>query len=183
MRNSLIASFLRCPVLPFRRPAAMIVMLSVRCRAFLSVAGQHHRSLPRGGPSDLQERSQEVVRNRVKQYCPTLGWSAAERAEETDNFLFATKAIPSFFSDKVVIDAGCGNGRYINILNSITTPPPRLIIGVDLVGGVVLAARTARSSTNVVFLRIDLNVLPLMHEGTVDYVYSIGVLHHTPDAA
>ena len=131
----------------------------------------------------LQERSKQSFGVEWNEYYPTLGWSDAESREEIDNFLIGTRAIPSFFSNRVVVDAGCGNGRYINIVNRLASPPPRLILGVDLSDSIELAARNCAAFANVVFLRIDLNLLPTVLKSPVDYVYSIGVLHHTPDAA
>jgi SAM-dependent methyltransferase len=130
----------------------------------------------------VQELTRRFFGLEWTQYYPALGWAPSEGAEEGDNFLRYTKAIPSFFSDRIVIDAGCGNGRYINILNTISAPPPRLIIGVDLSDSVLLAARNCARFNNVLFLKIDLNVLPAVLKKPVDYVYSLGVLHYTPDA-
>lgn len=90
--------------------------------------------------------------------------------------------MPNFFAAKVVVDAGCGNGRYINILNRISDPAPRLIIGIELSDNVYLAAKNCSDYDNVVMLKMDLNLLPRVLKEPVDYVYSIGVLHHTPDA-
>ena len=130
----------------------------------------------------LQERTTHSFGVEWNKYYPRLGWAAPESAAEIDNFLIATKAIPSFFADAIVIDAGCGNGRYIGILNKISVPPPRLIIGVDLSHSVVLAATNCAQYDNVLFIRMDVNSLPDVIKAPVDYVYSIGVLHHTPDA-
>jgi SAM-dependent methyltransferase len=97
-------------------------------------------------------------------------------------FLTYTRSMPNFFIKKVVIDAGCGNGRYINIVNKISSPPPDLIIGIDLSDAIYIAARNCSVFSNVVFMKMDLNFLPRILKTPVDYIYSIGVLHHTPDA-
>jgi SAM-dependent methyltransferase len=187
MRRSLITTLLRCPLC---RSDLTIEPAGVRCLGG-HLFGLHENvidfstataTMPASASSHLQERTKKSFGLEWNDYYPTLGWSAAERAEEIDNFLITTKAIPSFFSNKIVIDAGCGNGRYINILNTISVPPPQLIIGVDLSDSVVLAARNCAGFDNVLFLRIDLNCLAEVLKDPVDYVYSIGVLHHTPDA-
>ena len=181
MQNSSIVTYLRCPVC---RSDFVLEAEAVRCRrghAFpwrdnvIDLSQATHAS-------PLQDRTSDSFGVEWTEYYPELGWTAPEVPEETDYFLAATRAIPSFFSDKVVIDAGCGNGRSINILNRISVPPPRLIIAVDLSDSIVRAARNCAKFGNVVFVRMDLNLLPDVIKAPVDYVYSIGVLHHTPDA-
>jgi SAM-dependent methyltransferase len=54
------------------------------------------------------------------------------------------------------------------------------IHGVDLSRAVDAAARNLGHRTNVSLYQADIMNLPFA-EGTFDYVYSIGVLHHTPD--
>ena len=115
-------------------------------------------------------------------YYPTLGWSPSDISTETEMFLGYTRSMPNFFAGKVVVDAGCGNSRYINIVNRISDPAPRLIIGIELSDNVHLAARNCSEYGNVVMLKMDLNLLPRVLKEPVDYIYSIGVLHHTPDA-
>jgi SAM-dependent methyltransferase len=97
-------------------------------------------------------------------------------------FLTYTRSMPNFFSNKIVVDAGCGNGRYINVLNNISSPPPRLIIGIDLSDSIFVAAKNCSMFANVFFIRANLNLLPKILKEAVDYIYSVGVLHHTPDA-
>ena len=130
----------------------------------------------------LQTRSQESFGVEWTQYYANLGWSPKELPVETEMFLTYTRAMPNFFSNNIVIDAGCGNGRYINVVNSISSPPPRLIIGIDLADSIFVAAKNCSKFRNVVFLKVNLNLLPQILEKPVDYIYSIGVLHHTPDA-
>lgn len=130
----------------------------------------------------VQRRSEQSFGVEWTQYYSYLGWTPKELAREKEDFLTATRAMPNFFSNKVVVDAGCGNGRYINIVNTIAYPRPRLIIGVDLSDSIFIAARNCSSFDNVLFIRLDLNLLPAVLKHPIDFVYSIGVLHHTPDA-
>jgi SAM-dependent methyltransferase len=129
---------------------------------------------------------QEMARNSFEvewnKYYPNLGWAPADISTETEMFLSYTRSMPSFFAGKVVVDAGCGNGRYINILNTISVPPPKVIIGIELSDNAYLAAKNCSNYDNVVILKMDLNLLPQVLKEPVDYLYSIGVLHHTPDA-
>jgi SAM-dependent methyltransferase len=128
----------------------------------------------------LQQQTHDSFEVEWNKYYPRLGWTPAEIPGEVHMFLTYTRSMPSFFSDKVVIDAGCGNGRYINIVNRISSP--RLVIGIELSDNVYLASKNCADHDNVVFLKMDLNLVPRVLREPVDYIYSIGVLHHTPDA-
>jgi SAM-dependent methyltransferase len=130
----------------------------------------------------LQERSTQSFQVEWTKYYSSLGWADAELATEEEMFLTYTRAMPSFFAGKVVVDAGCGNGRYVNIVNRLASPRPRLIIAVDLSDSIFVAAGNCSAFDNVVFIKMDVNLLPAVLRRPADYVYSIGVLHHTPDA-
>jgi len=132
--------------------------------------------------NDIQQRSKQSFQIEWTQYYQNLGWAPQEFAHEKHMFLSYTRSMPNFFTNKIVIDAGCGNGRYINIVNKISSPPPLLIIGIDLSDAVYVAAKNCFTSKNVVFMKMDINLLPKILKSQVDYIYSIGVLHHTPDA-
>jgi SAM-dependent methyltransferase len=130
----------------------------------------------------LQQRSKQSFGVEWTQYYASLGWTTKALPSEQEAFLTYTRAMPNFFANNIVVDAGCGNGRYINIVNRISSPPPRLIIAADLSDSIYVAAKNCSSFTNVVFVKINLNLLSTVLKQPVDYVYSIGVLHHTPNA-
>src|SRR5262249_51488464 len=67
-----------------------------------------------------QRRSQQSFGVEWTDYYAQLGWKSKEFASEKQMFLTYTKAMPNFFSNGIVIDAGCGNGRYINIINRLS---------------------------------------------------------------
>jgi SAM-dependent methyltransferase len=129
-----------------------------------------------------QKRSQQSFGIEWTQYYANLGWAPREFSVETEMFLTYTRAMPNFFANSIIVDAGCGNGRYINIINQIASPVPRLIIAVDLSDSIYVAAKNCSNFSNVLFLKMNLNLLPGVLKQPVDYVYSIGVLHHTPSA-
>ncbi|MCB9891034.1 MAG: methyltransferase domain-containing protein [Planctomycetes bacterium] len=81
--------------------------------------------------------------------------------------------------DKVVLDAGCGNGRYTL---EAALRGPRLVIGVDLGYGAVTSARdNTQQHDNVVIIQADLHDLPF-RDDVIDSCFSNGVLMHTGDA-
>jgi SAM-dependent methyltransferase len=79
--------------------------------------------------------------------------------------------------DKVVLDAGCGMGRYLRIT---AESPASLIVGLDLSLAVVAARELTSKLARVAVVRGDLLRLPLA-DGSFDHIYSLGVLDHTPD--
>ena len=91
-----------------------------------------------------------------------------------------TMLAPEELRDKIVLDAGCGVGRYAEIV----APHAGLLICVDLSEAVYHCAELLRAQgfKNALCLRADLASLPLANEA-VDVAYSIGVIHHTAEPA
>ena len=88
---------------------------------------------------------------------------------------------PSDFAGKVVLDAGCGMGRFAVTAAGFGA---RDVIAVDLSDAVEAAAENGRRHGNVHVIQADLHRLPLARRGAgavVDLAYCIGVLHHLPD--
>jgi SAM-dependent methyltransferase len=87
---------------------------------------------------------------------------------------------PSFFEDKVVLDAGCGMGRFA-IVSALFGA--RDVLAVDVSDAVEAAAENARPYPNVHVVQGDIHRLPLRKgpAGVVDFAYAIGVLHHLPE--
>ena len=76
-----------------------------------------------------------------------------------------------------VLDAGCGNGRFVNQAAQAEAE----VIGVDLGWGVYSAFEHLQSWPNVHIVRGDLFRLPFA-DSTFDRIFSIGVLMHTGNA-
>ena len=84
--------------------------------------------------------------------------------------------LPDAFSDRVVVDAGCGKGRHLRLAVSFGA---REVIGIDLGPAAEVAARNTRDLDSVHVVQGDLREPPIKR-GSIDLVYSIGVLHHLP---
>ena len=78
--------------------------------------------------------------------------------------------------DAVVLDAGCGMGRHATQMAAHAAH----VVAVDFSSAIDQARRNAASRDNVDCVQADLTELPFA-DGTFDYVYSIGVLHHLAD--
>lgn len=81
---------------------------------------------------------------------------------------------PDHFQGKVVLDGGCGLGRFTRWAQAFGATA---IIGIDLSRSVDVAFQKLRQHPNVLIVQGDLLALPLKPQ--FDYAFSIGVLHHT----
>jgi len=82
---------------------------------------------------------------------------------------------PEDVKGKVVLDVGCGMGRFAEV----ATRWGATVVGVDLSAAAEVAAHNLKDR-NFVALQADVLDLPFASE-SFDCIYSIGVLHHTPD--
>jgi SAM-dependent methyltransferase len=102
----------------------------------------------------------------------TEAWQA-----ERDIFLEYTRTVPSDFRGCLVLDAGCGNARYAKLANDWGAR----VVAVDISSAVDVAAQNVASRPDLDVVHADLFKLPF-RSNTFDAAYSVGVLHHTPDA-
>ena len=98
----------------------------------------------------------------------------SSRKSEKD-FILRTRFRPEELAGKLVLDVGCGMGRYAEV----ATKWGATVVGVDL-SRAVEAARRNLADRDAVILQADAFRLPFAAE-SFDYIYSLGVLHHTPD--
>jgi SAM-dependent methyltransferase len=75
-----------------------------------------------------------------------------------------------------VLDVGCGMGRFADVAASCGAK----VVAVDLSAAVDAAAVNLARHQDVAVIQADVFDLPLRPE-SFDLIYSIGVLHHTPD--
>ena len=76
---------------------------------------------------------------------------------------------------KLVLEAGCGSGRFLEIAAKNASR----VIGVDISRAVDASRENLSHLPNVEIVQADIFSLPFTD--TFDIVYSIGVLHHTPN--
>lgn len=82
-----------------------------------------------------------------------------------------------YFKGKVVLDAGCGSGRWTYALASLGAT----VVAVDFTdSGVEITRAATEALGGVSVLQADILRLPFRPE-SFDFIVSWGVLHHTPD--
>lgn len=95
--------------------------------------------------------------------------------ESERHFLMKTALRPEELKGKLVLDVGCGMGRFAEV----ATRWGARVVGVDLSAAAEVAAKNLAARDFVAF-QADAFALPFALE-SFDVIYSVGVLHHTPD--
>jgi len=98
-----------------------------------------------------------------------------EVRESELHFLRKTALHPEELHGKLVLDVGCGMGRFAEV----ATRWGARVVGVDLSAAAEVAAKNLADRDFVAF-QADVFALPFAPE-SFDVIYSVGVLHHTPD--
>ncbi len=83
---------------------------------------------------------------------------------------------PEELRGKLVLDVGCGMGRFAEVASRWGAR----VVGVDLSSAAEVAARNLAERDYTVFFQADAFALPFAIE-SFDFIYSVGVLHHTPN--
>lgn len=99
----------------------------------------------------------------------------ADRNLSEKDFIRKTGLQPQDLRGKLVLDVGCGMGRFAEVV----TRWGAHVIGIDLSGAAEVAAKNL-TDRDFLAVQADVFALPFAPE-TFDCIYSMGVLHHTPD--
>src|ERR1700728_4957892 len=99
----------------------------------------------------------------------------SESGRSERDFQQRTGFRPESLRGKLVLDVGCGMGRFADV----ATRWGAHVVGVDLSLAAEVAAKNLAGRKATIF-QADVFHLPFAPE-SFDFIYSIGVLHHTPD--
>lgn len=83
---------------------------------------------------------------------------------------------PEQLNGKLVLEAGCGMGRFLEVASKTADH----VVGIDLSFSVDAAMSNLKGLSNVHLVQANIFNMPFK-ENIFDLIYSIGVLHHTPD--
>jgi SAM-dependent methyltransferase len=140
-------------------------------------------------PARVTDGVLDFVDTERDDYCENFGeqWNrfrkiqldaGSSNSTSRERFFAETGWTPEEIKGKVLLDAGCGAGRFAEVALECGAR----VVAVDLSAAAWACHRTlARfSSYDYLVLRADLFDLPLRAQ-SFDGIYSLGVLHHTPD--
>ena len=105
-----------------------------------------------------------------------LRYRVTDVPENEDHFYRRTDTKPGQLEDQLFFEAGCGMGRYIQVVGSNQGAE---VVGLDL----SLATNRARAENraNPLVHVVQGNIMEMpFRPSSFDHTYSIGVLHHTP---
>lgn len=83
---------------------------------------------------------------------------------------------PEYLKGKVTLDAGCGHGRFAQIMAEYGA----FSVGLDLGDGVEIARWRVKDYPNASVVQGNI-MSPPFRKDIFDYIWSNGVIHHTPD--
>ena len=162
--NPDLLALLRCPACrgPLEATGDTSALRCVACGATYPVRG--------GVPRLAGERYVASFGRQWNRY------DVARPDEDEATFRVKTGLDPRALAGRLVLDAGCGGGRYARLLGQAGAR----VVGVDLSAAVDKAATLCADLPEVAIVQADLLDLPLA-EAAFDAAFSIGVLHHSPD--
>jgi 2-polyprenyl-3-methyl-5-hydroxy-6-metoxy-1,4-benzoquinol methylase len=96
----------------------------------------------------------------------------------TERFWLATGWKPEQLKDQWVLDAGCGAGRFAEVALQAGAK----VVALDYSSAVDACSANLKPHPNLHIVQGDIYALPFAPE-SFSFVYSLGVLQHTPDVA
>jgi len=102
--------------------------------------------------------------------------SACQGSESHDVFYQKTGWSLESLKGCTVLEGGCGMGRFLEVASESAST----VVGVDMSQAVDAAFANMREKAHVHIVQADIFSLPF-RENSFNRIYSIGVLHHTPD--
>lgn len=104
-----------------------------------------------------------------------IKYRVTDREEDIEDFFSKTGTTPEFLRGKLILDVGCGMGRFL----MVSAQSDNEVVGIDLSASVERAYKITKNLPFVHVVQGDI-MRPPFREGAFDFLYSIGVLHHTP---
>jgi SAM-dependent methyltransferase len=163
-----LRALLRCPGCGGELTGTATELRCVRCAKAYPVVG----GIPRFVPPENYASNFGFQWNRFRR---TQLDSHTGVPVSRDRFARETGWSPQTLAGKCVLDVGCGAGRFAEVA---VTAGAR-VVALDY-SSAVDACRANLPQPNLQVVQGDVYALPFA-PGTFDYVYSLGVIQHTPD--
>lgn len=181
-------------------PETLDGMLTCRCGAWFPIIAGVPRLLPRPLREVLLDEYPAFFRQYAGRLCPTARenpptsqaseakgqirimesfgyeWNEFEDYDNNNFDRWLAPLRPEFFRGKVGLDAGCGGGRHALRAHGYGAE----VVAMDLSPAVDAVYKKARTTSGVHVVQGDIFNPPLA-QGSFDFIYSLGVLHHTPN--
>lgn len=134
-----------------------------------------HNGIPRFVPESNYADNFGMQWNQFRQ---TQLDSHSGQSISADRFWLATNWSPSDLKDQWVLDAGCGAGRFAEV----ALKAGARLVALDYSSAVDACYANLKHYPNLHVVQGDIYALPFA-QGAFPFVYSLGVLQHTPDVA
>ena len=145
----------------------------------VSEDGRHrysiHKGIPRFVPESNYADNFGMQWNHFRQ---TQLDSYSGMSISTDRFWLASNWSPDDLKDQWVLDVGCGAGRFAEVALKAGAK----VVALDYSGAVDACYANLKHHPNLHVVQGDIYALPFAKE-MFPFVYSLGVLQHTPDVA
>jgi 2-polyprenyl-3-methyl-5-hydroxy-6-metoxy-1,4-benzoquinol methylase len=182
MKSELI-EILRCPVsgqkLQWKGTAAATENAELLEEWLVSEDGQHRYPVRGGIPRFVPESNYaDNFGMQWNHFAKTQLDSHSGHSISADRFWMATGWNPAEMEGKWVLDVGCGSGRFAEVALSSGAQ----VVAMDYSSAVDACYANLRNHPNLHVIQGDIYAMPFAPE-TFSFVYSLGVLQHTPDVA
>ncbi len=155
------------------------IMLLSEPRYFHKLRQKYPENIPLNARPEPQDAPPRGVADAMTRRRFGFEWSRYPTCledEEENIFFEETQLEPHMLRDRLTLDAGCGMGRFTRIAGKQGGE----VIGIDLSESVFTAAQVTGHLPAVHIVLGDILKLPF-RSASFDIVYSLGVLHHTPN--
>lgn len=172
-KRAILAGLLICPLCQGEMKEREELYECLSCSKSYPVRGGIPRFLP-----DLSSGEQQVKRSFNLEHSRYLDSRYLHFDERlVQQWLDDIQLPREFFKGKLVLDAGCGSGRWTYAMAQLGAT----VVAIDLTdAGVEITHRATAHLENVTALQASVFHLPFRRE-SFDLVVSWGVLHHTPN--
>lgn len=165
------------------------VLTCSRCGADFPIVNDIPRCYPhsmsdfgrqRGSDKDIRLDDGTLAQRATYNYWWQVMHTTHETYQESNSGLLldTLSVTPDDFIGATILDAGCGNGRFTQVLRSMSA---ELVVAMDLGQGVEIAKEYQGDGPNVAYVQGSI-LNPPFKKGVFDWIFSWGVIHHTPYA-